>query len=73
MKQFEDIIVKSPRGAESAQIVRIRDVARVELSQQTYSNFAGMSGHKAAQIVIFSLPGANALDVAKEVRQAWRR
>ena len=32
-------------GTESAQIVRIRDVARVELSQQTYSNFAGMSGH----------------------------
>ena len=68
VKQFEDIIVKSPRGAESAQIVRIRDVARVELSQQTFASFAGMSGHKAAQIVIFSLPGANALDVAKRVR-----
>ncbi len=70
VKQFEDIIVKSPRGNESAQIVRIRDVARVELSQQTYSNFAGMSGHRATQIVIFTLPGANALEVAKEVRQA---
>jgi HAE1 family hydrophobic/amphiphilic exporter-1 len=69
VKQFEDIIIKSPR-AESAQIVRIRDVARVELSQQTFSNFAGMSGHKAAQIPIFTLPGANALDVAKRVRQA---
>ena len=57
-------------GAESAQIVRIRDVARVELSQQTYSNFAGMSGHPAAQIIVFSLPGANALTVADEVRQA---
>ena len=42
----------------------------MELSQQTYSNFAGMSGHKAAQIIIYSLPGANALDVADEVRQA---
>ena len=38
--QFENIIIKSAR-AESAQIVRIRDVARVELSQQSYSNFAG--------------------------------
>ena len=67
-KQFEEIIIKSAR-AESAQIVRLRDVARVELSQQSYSNFAGMSGHKAAQIITYSLPGANALTVAEEVRQ----
>ncbi|MFA4901831.1 MAG: multidrug efflux RND transporter permease subunit [Desulfobaccales bacterium] len=67
--QFQDIIIKSARG-ESAQIVRIRDVARVELSQQSYSNFAGMSGHPAAQMLVFPLPGANALAVAEEVRQA---
>jgi len=67
--QFENIIIKSQR-AESAQIVRIKDVARVELSQQSYSNFAGMSGHKAAQILTYALPGANALEVAEEVRQA---
>ncbi len=67
--QFENIIIKSSR-AESAQIVRVRDVARVELSQQSYSTFAGMNGHKATQIITFSLPGANALEVAKEVRQA---
>ena len=69
VEQFQDIIIKSQRG-ESAQIVRIRDVARVELSQQTYSNFASMSGHKAAQIPVYTLPGANALAVAQEVRQA---
>ena len=67
VKQFEDIIIKAPR-AQSAQVVRIRDVARVELSQQTYSNFAGISGHWATQIVIFTLPGANSLDVAQKVR-----
>ncbi|MCX5890499.1 MAG: multidrug efflux RND transporter permease subunit [Deltaproteobacteria bacterium] len=69
VEQFENIIIKSAR-AESAQIVRIRDVARVELSQQSYSNFAGMSGHKAAQILTYALPGANALAVAEGVRQA---
>jgi HAE1 family hydrophobic/amphiphilic exporter-1 len=69
VEQFENIIIKSQR-AESAQIVRIRDVARVELSQQAYSNFAGMSGHRAAQILTFTLPGANALQVAEEIRQA---
>ncbi len=69
VSQFEDIIVKSPRG-ESAQIVRVKDVARVELSQQSFSTFAEMRGHPAAQILVFSLPGANALDVAQRVRQA---
>ncbi len=69
VKEFQDIIIKSQRS-ESAQIVRIRDVARVELSQQSYANFAGMSGHSAAQIIIFTLPGANALDVAQEVHGA---
>ena len=33
----------------------MRDVARVELSQQTYSNFAEVSGHPAADILIFLL------------------
>ncbi len=70
VEQFEDIIVKSPRGAEQAQIVRVRDVARVELSQQTYSTFAEVNGHPAADIPVFLLPGANAMTVAQEVKQA---
>ena len=49
---------------------RVRDVARVELSQQSYGTFAAMRGHPAAQVIVYSLPGANALDVANRVRQA---
>jgi HAE1 family hydrophobic/amphiphilic exporter-1 len=67
--QFEDIIIKSQRS-EAAQLVRLRDLARVELSQQSYSNFAGVSGHKSAQIIIFTLPGANALEVGDQVKKA---
>jgi len=69
--QFEDIIVKTVReeGA-AAQIVRVKDLARVELSQQSFSNFAELSGHKAAHILVYNLPGANAIDVGKEVRKA---
>ncbi|MGD0827853.1 MAG: multidrug efflux RND transporter permease subunit [Desulfobaccales bacterium] len=70
VSQFENIIIKSPRGPEAAQIVRIKDVARVELSQQTYSGFAEVNGHPSADIPIFLLPGANALSVAKEIKQA---
>ena len=69
VQQFEDIIVKSQR-AETAQIVRVRDIARVELSQQAYSNFAGVSGHKSAQIIVYTLPDANALDVGNVVKKA---
>jgi HAE1 family hydrophobic/amphiphilic exporter-1 len=69
-EQFENIIIKSPRGPEAARIVRIRDVARVELSQQTYSNFSEVSGQPCANILVFLLPGANALNVDKEVKEA---
>jgi len=69
VSQFENIIVKIARD-ETAQIVRVRDLARVELSQQMFSNFASLSGHTAAQILVYSLPGANAIDVGKKVRQA---
>jgi HAE1 family hydrophobic/amphiphilic exporter-1 len=70
--QFENIIVKTVRTPESeaAQIVRVRDLARVELSQQSFTNFSGLSGHKAAHMVIYSLPEANAIDVGKEVRKS---
>ena len=69
VKQFEDIIVKSVRSeqGETAQFVRVQDLARVELSQQFYSNFAGLSGHQATQILVYALPGANAIDVGKKV------
>jgi len=70
--EFENIIVKTipPRDGQAAQIVRVKDIARVELSQQMYTNFAGVSGHKAAQILVYALPGANAIDLGKKVRAA---
>lgn len=67
--QFEDIVLKSTRS-ESAQILRLRDVARVELSRQSYSNFSVSRGHKATVMPVFTLPGANALDVADEIKKA---
>ncbi|MHC1745193.1 MAG: efflux RND transporter permease subunit [Syntrophobacteraceae bacterium] len=71
--EFANIIVRSSRttdGSDVAQIVRIRDLARVELSQQFYTNFAGVTGLKTAQILVYPLPGANALSTAQNVRQA---
>jgi len=80
VEQFEDIIVKSdpPQATvsqpgqasdQSASVIRIRDIGRVDLSQQSFSTFSGLSGKKAAQINIYTTPGANALAVASEVKK----
>lgn len=74
--EFANIIIKTVdtqpdengNASSSAQVVRIRDVGRVELGSSTYSQLAKLNGKPAAAIGIFQLPGANALDVAKEVR-----
>lgn len=67
--QFEDIIIKTAAGT-APQIVRLRDIARVDLSQQTFTNFARFTGHKSAQVAVFALPSANAIAVADQVYQA---
>jgi HAE1 family hydrophobic/amphiphilic exporter-1 len=67
--QFEDIIVKSATGP-APRIVRVRDVAQVELSQQSYTNFAYLNGLRTALIPIFALPDANAIKVADSVYKA---
>jgi HAE1 family hydrophobic/amphiphilic exporter-1 len=67
--QFENIIVKSERG-QTAQIVRLRDIGRAELTQQSFSNFTDMAGLNSAEIAVFSLPQANAIAVANEIYRA---
>jgi HAE1 family hydrophobic/amphiphilic exporter-1 len=67
--QFQDIIIKTA-NSQAPQIVRLRDIARVELSQQFYSNFANVGGLHSAQIVVFALPDANAIAVADTVYKA---
>ncbi|HAT2106243.1 TPA: multidrug efflux RND transporter permease subunit [Legionella pneumophila] len=77
-KEFENIIIKTidtppdqnSSASSSAQVVRIRDVGRVELGSESYNQLANLNGKPTAAIGIFQLPGANALDVAKEVRKA---
>ncbi len=64
-KQFEDIVIKEGANGE---ILRLRDVARVELAARDYSVDSNLSGKPAAAMVIFQLPGANALGVSSSVR-----
>ncbi|MCA9180806.1 MAG: efflux RND transporter permease subunit, partial [Planctomycetales bacterium] len=66
-EQFEEIIVKV---GEDGSLTRLRDVARVELGAQTYDTFAQKGGINTANLLVYQLPGANALDVAQNVRKA---
>ncbi|HEY1329181.1 MAG TPA: efflux RND transporter permease subunit [Casimicrobiaceae bacterium] len=64
-KEFERIIVRAdPDGS----IVRLADVARVELGSKDYEFVGRYNGKPATLVGIFLSPGANALEVAKHVK-----
>ena len=65
-KQYENIIIKA---APNGQIVRLKDVARVELSAVDFSINVNEGDNPAAFIGIFLSPGANALEVDKQANQ----
>ena len=64
--QFGNIVVKA-QSANGGRIVRLKDVGRVELGAQTYSQSFQLSGKPGAGIAIYQSPGANALNVEKLV------
>jgi hydrophobe/amphiphile efflux-1 (HAE1) family protein len=64
-KQFEQIIVRAEGNGGG--LVRLGDVARVELGAKDYDFIGRINGKPAALVGVFLQPGANALDVAEEV------
>lgn len=66
-EEFEKIIVRTAR--EGAAIVRVSDVARVELAKRDYSVASQMNGKTATTIGIYQQPGANALETSRLVRE----
>src|SRR5437879_6186501 len=65
-KEFGAIIVKT--GA-NGQVTYVRDIARVELAARDYTVNSGLGGKPATAIVIFQLPGSNALATSDAVRK----
>jgi multidrug efflux pump len=66
-EQFEAIVLRSE---SSGAIVRLRDVARVELGSESYDSTARFNGKPASGMAIQLATGANALDTADRVRAA---
>jgi HAE1 family hydrophobic/amphiphilic exporter-1 len=63
--EFEDVIVKTGTAGD---VTRVRDVGRVELGAQTYSQVFSLNNKPATGIGVFQSPGANALEVEKAVK-----
>ncbi len=67
--EFEDIVVKALPGGR---MIRVKDVARVELGAQTYDMSSQTGGQDCAAIGIFLQPGANALQTAQRVKDRMK-
>src|SRR3546814_6663611 len=64
-EEFENIVVRAnPDGS----VVRVKDVARVELGARTSDRFSRFNGQPGAAIGIYQAPGANAVAVADRKR-----
>ncbi len=63
--QFENIIL---RAEPDAAILRVRDVARVELGAQTYSGFSRLNGKPSANVIVYLSPGSNATETSEKVQ-----
>jgi HAE1 family hydrophobic/amphiphilic exporter-1 len=66
-EEFGAIIIRANADGST---VRLKDIARVELGAQVYNVLGRSNGKPAANIAIYQLPGANAIDCAKGVKKA---
>lgn len=65
VEEFENIIIRTDADGS---MLRLKDVAKVELGSESYSTISHVSGKAAGLIGVQQLPGANALEVASRVK-----
>jgi HAE1 family hydrophobic/amphiphilic exporter-1 len=62
VQEFENVVVRAkPDGS----LVRVKDVARVELGAQTYTTQGRLNGRPGVLVMIYQLPGSNAIETMK--------
>ena len=67
--QFEEIVL---RANADGSLIRMRDVARVSLEAQSYNTESGINAGNAAVLGVYMLPGANAMEVAENVKKTMK-
>ncbi|MEF8734401.1 MAG: multidrug efflux RND transporter permease subunit [Candidatus Accumulibacter meliphilus] len=69
-EEFANIVLRAnPDGS----IVRVGDVARIDLGAQTYSQQGRLNGKPAALVALYQMPGANALDAADGAKKLMEK
>ena len=66
-EQFGSIVIKD-QTAQGGRLIHLRDIARIELGAQTYSQDFRVDGRPAAGIAIYQTPEANSLQVGEEIK-----
>src|SRR3954469_460120 len=64
-EQFGDVVVKTGTDAE---VVRLKDIARIELGAATYATQSMLGNENAVAIPVYQAPGSNALELSNQVR-----
>src|SRR5882724_7548768 len=64
-EEFGEIVIRESQGG----VVRVKDVARVELGAQDYSVAGRLNGKPSAIVAVYQLPGSNAVDAAAGVKK----
>ncbi|MEX2111781.1 MAG: multidrug efflux RND transporter permease subunit [Pirellulales bacterium] len=64
--EFADMILKTDA---SGRLVRLRDVARIELGAEGYDQTCRLNGMPSVALSIYQLPGSNALEIAEQVKE----
>ncbi len=70
VEEFKNIVVRSETGGG---VIRVRDIARVELGSQDYSINAYLNNKNAVAIGIFQRPGSNALSTSDAIKAEMAR
>jgi HAE1 family hydrophobic/amphiphilic exporter-1 len=72
-KEFGEIVI---RANSDGSLLRVKDIARVELGAQSYNIIGRFNGKPAAIIAVYQLPGSNAIDTARraeKLMEEWKQ
>lgn len=68
-EEFGNVIIKVDSNIIGGAVVRLKDIARIELGAQLYDQICQLNGMPSVGLAIFQLPGTNALNCADAIRK----
>jgi multidrug efflux pump subunit AcrB len=68
-EDFADMVL---RADADGRIIRMRDVARIEMGAQVYDQVCTLNGKPSVALSVYQLPGSNALNVSRDIKKKMR-